>query len=682
MTQQTTKATWATQAISPKCDYLVSIQRLTGDIGGPYGIFNETAWNSHERGKATWIDFFIAGRGDEYRLDILDDGIGLNPYRRERFLNMAQTDTDRTGRNYQDLGVKRMAADFTHCRVLTVSKEEVDQFGPDECPMYVMDFKWDDLFDILAGKSDKKIEATPMKPDWKALGLPKGSTGTRIFLSGVRKDRPRHSADKLLRELPIIIDMKIASKVRINTKPLPSREYVGQPLQLSMSHPMLGNVHINLYIPKVRSSKDVLSVGAFEKVCDWRTFVRDIPEDTVSEKFNLLTDGVYGEIFVEGFNVFVGGSRTRFESPLFYSELMNSFVTFMEDEVIPKLKTLLGVIEQKEKSEREERLLKILRGYGSGLGETVVRDILMVSPSSIELLPIDPRPMTFEVSRFNDKFSIVWDITRCGGKATVSQDGRKVTYYSGKEVGSYVLTCSYKEQPDTHAKVEITIVPRKVLRVNPTRVSIHPGQEFRLRAVNAEVDSSGVENLRWKIPTDDTEGRFMVSIGEKKQPREEGYGDEVVYRAGSKLGTYRIELIDNKQRQKMAFCDITVNNPAPGAGHSRSTGGNQPEMVIEGQKYIITFEHMENHQGMVRAWSTASGLKQIGLNIDHPSILHAQDRRGDDGFIEICLSQIIIQHVAEKAKDDEETLDAKTMISRVAETYRRVVEGYEKSKPE
>lgn len=58
-----TKIIYQSEQIRPMCDHKTAITRLTGDIGGKYGLFIEAIWNSHEHGGANHIWITISGRG-------------------------------------------------------------------------------------------------------------------------------------------------------------------------------------------------------------------------------------------------------------------------------------------------------------------------------------------------------------------------------------------------------------------------------------------------------------------------------------------------------------------------------------------------------------------------------------------------------------------------------------------
>lgn len=264
-----TQKKYEVEHIRPVCDHRTSIKRLTGDIGGRYGLFVETIWNSHEHGDAKHIWITVAGRGTSYEATIVDDGKGMNSYRRQRSLNMAMTAEVQTGRNYQDLGLKRLAADFQRAKVYTVSTEEKEA-DPSAFPMWVMEYDFDRLFDILAVNAKETIDAKPRHPEWEQMELPVGSSGVKIYLTGAREGRPHFTADKLRRELPDYLPPKIADKVYVNGQPLEQRQIVGEPFRMTIDdHPKLGRVDLDLYIPKVKSMRDRLMIGPFEGICEW-----------------------------------------------------------------------------------------------------------------------------------------------------------------------------------------------------------------------------------------------------------------------------------------------------------------------------------------------------------------------------------------------------------------------------
>lgn len=673
-----TNKKYEVEHIRPMCDHKTSIKRLTGDISGRYGHFVETIWNSHEHGGAKHIWITITGRGSSYEVTIIDDGKGMDSYRRQRSLNMAMIAEVQTGRNYQDLGLKRLAADFQRAKVLTVSAEEKE--ADDDFPMWVMEYDFDTLFDILATNAEETITAKPRRPDWEQMGLPVGSTGVKIHLTGARDGRPHVTADKLRRELPNCLPPKIANKVYINGQPLEQRQIVGEPFRMTIDdHPKLGRVDLDLYIPKVKSTRDRLMVGPFEGISEWRAFIQEIPEEISGDRLNILSDGVFGEIHVEAFKGFVTASRRDFEVTLFAKPLISHFVDFMEHEVCAELEHLLGMIKQTEVSERDKRLLTELTKYISVLGGDEEKrrhrfSVLTLDATSIEVLPNQRQPVEIRVDKYNTDLTIAWNTSACGGRTEISHDGRQVKYWSGAKVGGYDLVSYYEEEPKTKAKVDISIVSQKLLRVHPQRVTVHPGRTVILTGVNWEDDSSGAEHLRWRRATDDAEGRFIMTVRSEKQEREVGYGSVVVYRAGDKLGTYRIELYDNKNRRKLAHTDVTVAKPP-----EREKGGKDDEndVIIEGTRYQVGFEYMEAYPGMSRLYS-GSGKKQIRINRCHPGCKHAEKRRGDDGLLELALGQLLLQHIDEQSRATGEQLTMEEKTRRFADLYAAIVMGYER----
>lgn len=674
-----TRKKYEVEHIRPMCDHKTSIKRLTGDISGRYGLFVETIWNSHEHGDAKHIWITVSGRGTSYEVTIVDDGKGMNSYRRQRSLNMAMTAEVQTGRNYQDLGLKRLAADFKHAKVCTISAEEKEA-DSDDFPMWVMEYDFDKLFDILAVNAEETIKAKPHQPDWEQMELSVGSTGVKIHLTGARDGRPHFTVDKLRRELANYLPPKIAEKVYINGQPLEQRQIVGEPFRMTIDdHPKLGRVDLDLYIPKVKSARDRLMVGPFEGICEWRAFCQEIPDEILGDRLNILSDGVFGEIHVEAFKGFVTASRRDFEVTLFVNPLISHFVDFMEHEVCAELEHLLGVIKQAEVSERDKRLLTELTKYVSVLGGDENKrkhrpSVLILDTASMEVLPSQRQPVEIKVDKYNSDLTIAWNVSACGGRTEISHDGRQVKYWPGAKVGGYDLVCYYEEEPETKAKVDIAIVSQKLLRVHPQRLTVHPGRTATLTAMNWEDDSSGAEHLRWRLATDDTEGRFIVTVRGNKQEREVGYGPTVVYRAGYELGTYRIELYDNKNRWKLAHTDVTVAEPP-----EREKGGKEDEddVIIEGARYQVGFEYMEAYPGMSRLYS-GSGKKQIRINRCHPGCKHAEKQRGDDGLLELALGQLLLQHIDEQSRATDEQLTMEEKTRWFADLYAAIVVGYEK----
>lgn len=663
--------------LSPVCDFESTIMRLTSVIGGPLGGPTEALWNSHERGQAKNIQLFVTGKGSNYELVIVDDGIGMTMDRLNRFVSAGVTDTNQTGRNYQDLGTKRFAADFKYCEIMTISQEDMKS-DPGGMIMKRVQLDWDELIKVLAGKSQKEIQCRNLKPDWKAMRLPNGSTGTYIRLYGSRENSSRPTADKLRSALPQIIPPAILEKTALNGEPLPKRVIAGEPFRMSVSHPKLGRVSIDLYIPNKISAQDRLMVGPYEGVCDWRSFVRELDDSETVEQLDVLSNGVFGLILVEGFKTFVGASRREFDPSLYSHPLMKTLLDFLVAEVVPPLEERLGLIKEKWLSAKDKALLDEIALY-TGLIETetdIRPSVLELDPSNLELLP-GSDPVKIEVVKFNPSRTIKWDVSRSGGKAAFKDENRVLDFSPGKEVGEYVLTASYAEEPDVRASVRILIVPRKILRISPARVTVAPGRTIRLKAINAEDCSSGAENLRWRLSNEDPEGRFLVTLsGGRVVEKTTGYGECAVYQAGSKTGTFRIELFDASNRRNVAQCDVTVEKPSKSEGGSRK---GSPVVRLRGYEYVLNFVRMEKLPEIAKSFRKGD-FRQVSINRSHPAVKHAENLRGNAGLVELALNQLILQHVADYAEDEGESLDPRSAARKVAELYAEMVSAYEKRK--
>ncbi|HSX25130.1 MAG TPA: hypothetical protein VLG69_04150 [Candidatus Andersenbacteria bacterium] len=676
------KTSLQVQHITPKCDKVTAMQRLTGSIGGRFGLFVETIWNSHEHGEADRIDITVNGRGQKYSVSILDNGRGMNQARRERSLNLAMTAEGGTSkRNYQDLGLKRAAAEFKQVCVLTICVED-QQDNRIAYPMWEMKYDFDTLFDILADRSKATIAATPLSTNYSRMGLPEGSTGTLFQFMDARPDRPHISAEILRKDLPNHLPPRIAKKVFVNGLPLERREIVGEPFEMTIdNHPTLGHVEIDLYIPKGVTSRDRLTIGPYEGVCDWRTFLRDLSPGLLNDELNILDGNVFGDFRIEALSRFVTASRLEFDVSLFGSPVPEQIVEFVAHQICPKVSDMLGLIKRTAKDEHDKMLLEQLSKYAEGVrrgpDKRAARLILTLNTSAIEVVPNQRPAIDIEVDQYNENMTLAWDVSTCGGKAQVSSNNKKVSFLPGAKTGVYTLTCFYKENEDVRATVNIAIVAVKKLRVHPQRMTVQPGRTVTLTAINWEVDSSGEENLRWKIDPNDKEGFFVVDINNRKQNRKQAHGAKAVYQAGYTCSTYQIKLIDSQQDHKEVLVDITVAERTP-RDSNEYHGGNPGEVMIEGRSYILGFEYMEASNLLSRLYTGARG-REVRINRCHPGSKHAEKVRGDEGLISLALHELLTLHIDEEARVAGEDLTATERNRRRADLYKAVVEMYERN---
>lgn len=668
------KTRYQTEEMRPVCDHKSAITHLTRDIGGLLGLFIEALWNSYEHGQAEHIWVTVRGKGVGYEIDILDDGSGMNAARRQRSVDLAVQDPKRGGRNYMGLGMKRMAADFRHAKIMTISADE-QKADPDGYPMWVIEYDWDKLFDLLAGRASGTINARPVSPDWDLIGLPKGSSGTKIVLTGAREEREHFMPERLRRLLSESLSPWVAERVFVNGEPLPKRQIVGELLREKVhDEVMLGDIRLELYAPKEWTSRDRLMVGAHEGICEWRDFCEQIPPDVLKNRLGIMANGVFGVIYVPALARFVTPSRRDFEARLFASPEIGALVDCLDSLVVGDVERILGVVKQSAVSQRDKRLVDDLTDYMRPLGggpRIAPKSNLEVTPFELELLPSSRMPEEIRVSKYNDDLTLVWETKKAGGRVEVLEGGETVKYWSGEHTGVYEMFCYYKEEPGTRATVKIRIVARKTLRVQPERATVHPGRIRTLRAINWEDDSSGVKNLTWKLADDDREGTFVIPGRDRKHFRRTATGDEVEYRAGSVEDTFRVTLFDSKKQAKQAYCDVTVTkeperNPTP----QDPKGG----ITIGGVVYEFVVRPAEKSSALATVVPTSSSRKQIHINTAHPGFIDTTKRRGYDGALVLMLEQVLLQHAKEEARARGLSITPEEMIQRVAALHARIAE--------
>ena len=659
--------------IKPQCDRRATIDRLTSNIGGRFGWLVELIWNSVEWGRASRVDVRFGASKRDVEVLVLDNGVGMNSERRERLVSLAVTaDASHRGRNYQDIGAKRAAHDFINCEVWTVCAEE-QSGGQPIC--WRMAFLWDTLLKILAGDSQESILAEPIDRSdraWKELNLPAKWTGTIIKLRGLREGRQRFTALGMQKRLSTDLPIWVAERVFINDEPLPPRDIIGTPLRFDSQHPTLGRLHVDLYVPKSPSSLDELRIGPFERVTSWATFLREVPEEMGLERFAIFDCGVYGDMHIEGLNPFVASSRREFDPALFSEDnhVLVESLNWLAHDVVPEVERLVGVVKEQATSDDDRDLTNRLKDLLQGLNPEEVPGhlpVLELDISQAELLP--GAKLTVRVVKYEPDQRLVWNYAHSGGTARFSDENRQVEYTAGQGTGTFVLTCYYHGYPEGQVAVSLNIVPKKVLRIEPAQLTIGPRRQVTLRAVNHEDDSSGVENLRWRLDGQDLEGRFLITIDGKLQEREVGFGAEAVYRAGSKEDTFTVELYDQKQRTKVARAMITVAKP-------KSRERNKPDETIDfigGIPYEFMVVHLAGSPVLTRLTSLGK-RHQIRINLEHPVCKRTEKVMGREALLVLVANRIILHHISLLAEKNGEDLSPSTLVEQHAKLLATVAD--------
>lgn len=670
----------------PRADKKTAYRRLTQNIGGQYGLHSQAAMNSNDHG-ATQIWLTVGGRGADYSLTFLDDGIGMNKERRARFMDLGFTNEASKGYGYQGLGTKRMDADFAHCKVETMAVEEPGK-------LWTWEFDFDTLIALLADESASPISyyceeaRTPTEVAALAarIGLPAGkATGTRITLTQSREEHvsPRFTAETLRKSWAERLDPWVAKKIMVNGLPLRERLIHGSTIEWDDSQARgsskLGLVRVRLYVPKNRSDRDEFNIGAVGPICSWQQFIKEhVPDELWSDDLHVLGE-VFGCIYCDGLKRFIAASRDNFEVRLSTSEVLQEFLQYLLVHVVPEVRKVVGEVKEQVVGAQEEQLLEDLHHYLDHLsdGRDVVppppvppRLVLQVDPTSMELCPGETARIV--ASRYDPNLTLKWDTTNSGGDVAIRENGWEVRYKAGKVAAHCGLVAYYKEAPATRVHVDITIVPKKVLRIEPHRFKIAFGREARLHVLNADVASSGARHIRWRLATDDAEGRFVYTVGKQEKVATVGYGLELKYRAGNTPGTFRIEAFDNKNRRNVACSDVTVGEPPEPTGGGKRR--RKDVIVVGGCPYKVSFT--DNQLGfLLRRLSPRHTGDPVELYINRlaDAYVHVQKHRGRDGVFELCMNQILFQHVLHLATEDER-LQPDILLARVAELYNKMVD--------
>lgn len=619
-----------TGAIRPKVNLASLIPSATRNISGRWGLFVEAVTNSEDY-KAANIWISVLGKGQDQEIIFLDDGEGMGPDRRQAFMSVAfstsKDDEEKRGRH--GLGTKRMSAEFKFCEVIDISQKENDG------KMRILSFGWDEWLEKLIAEED--IPVGELKRDHALLGLSPGKTGVRIRLWGPRGDRS-YTAEQVMNHLGNQLAPWVAKKVRVSSdtrdwKPLKTRELLGDEIEHRDNHPVLGNVYVRIYTPKIRTETDSLRIGALGPVCDFSEFRNQLPEYLYQQLPRVFSNPlVCGIIDVSKFNKYSDNSRTNFDASLFESELMMAFINYLSLELEDEVEERLGEVESEVDDQFQRALLEEVADLCSALGGErftgpVPPKNIILTVKSLELLSGEKASISVRRHPETTK-KFVWNSKNSGGSVNTNE-GDEVVYTAGDNVGEYVLGCADAQNSEIFSEVKICIVPRKLLRLSPAQATLEIGETLSIKAINYDDDSSGAENLVWA--TDESEGKCRPTRGA-----------HINYQAGNRLGTYEVSCTDRQNRRKRATCIVTVVKEKPERDKRTQ---DDTSVVIDGVRYRLFSMNNPNSPLLSQAYGTKkTKYVDIHINFKHPVLIQARSE-GKFSSRQVAIRQVLMHHI-------------------------------------
>ena len=653
MVKPRSRSKTTSDSFSPQIDMMSVLGSVVGVIGGPLGAFIEAIFNS-EDANATEIKVAINnfGKADAYEVIFLDNGTGMGPAGRDAFMNLGMSlrRSQSMKRGRHGLGAKRTMFDFTWCEVYDISREDPSD------QMCTWTFKVEDYLRRLSGDEKVELPLRMILRDPTLIGLSEGSTGVRIRLWGARGRM--YAPDTVRKYVPRHLNPWLIDKVSINGERLGQREIIGEAICDEVENdPQLGRILFRLYIPQDRTDTDTLQVGAFEPLATWQEFYEILQSHhpalakhcpDIFAKYPQIC----GTILVTGFASGRSGFSKSFEPDFFSREVkkITAFLQWLDFTLVPRIHDVMGIIEEKDTSAQSQRLIEDVSQLLSLLGVHKKDPVppqpkrLELTVKTAELLPGEEIKIRVRRSA-TDIRTITWNCPKGGGRIRKdTPDGREITYTAPSIPGTvHKLIACGDDQESTTAEVVIDVVPQRVLRIHPPSLTVEPGEEIRLKAINWMDFTPDEKKLVWLKDPDDKDGKFISSHR----------GEVVRYQVGSREGQYKIELFLDKNRTVTAASWVTVMRGAPPT--TRPGKGDVAEGVqIEGIAYRLV--PMPSPTTMELSWlgPTKGDLAEIYINTDHP--LLREVKGGHFARIQLLLGRTLLHHLEHRVLQTGETL--------------------------
>ena len=469
---------------------------------------------------------------DRNTLVIVDDGVGMGKQNREDFFSLAKPTVKEDKRQSRkwDTGAKHILISFCKdCTVRTVPKEESDS-------AFVFGVTTDEhVINVGSGGTIECEVRDVNKANWP-YDFPQG-TGTEIrytFSNPRSKSILRGKA--LAEELAAILPKKFAEIVKVDGKPLPPKDMIGDDFDVVLEHPQLGPVHIQIYRPAKKRSSERLELAGTEIGEAPLTELNSVLGASLRLDDVFLRPDLAGVICCALFKEYVNEDRHTISSEITDNPRLVHFVNLLNSqarEIERKLK--LPVAGGKQAGEDQAIIDGVARRFniafakgqtppqvidtGNGTGDP---DPTQRGPKGKPAIRLDlPRREYEPGEEISVKVRIRKDIdhnvdevvwrTESSLAKDVTRTDKGITMVADK-VGRGIVSADLPSTP-YHKSAAYEVIEKRNLKFSNTIISCLMGERLPIMAVNA--DKVG-EKLYWDWDGDcevDPQGNRAIFIG-------------------------------------------------------------------------------------------------------------------------------------------------------------------------
>lgn len=487
-------------------------------------------------------------------------------------------------------------------------------------------------------------------PSW--WHLPKGATGSAIELIDADWKR-MPSPQEIIDTFATYFRPSIARKIRVNDKPLKDLKIVGEPVECTFPIAGLGDMEVEVYIPREHQRWHVVQLGAHNPTCPVRDFVDCLDAETAKLIPDMLLHSMAGVILFPGINPHVAPDRKSFKDSMFtgpHLVVANAIAEHLEP-------LLVEAYYRKEREDQRRRetvtskivcealseafdfdprdLKKLEGGEGSDLPEgtqTPTEGLTAtLSPTvvrrRVEIMVADNA--TFRVPQMEgvNEEGIQWDATRSGGFLNVSQ-GPETVYTAGEVVGKFLLLARDMACNRTIMEVTIAIVAAKEFRITPSKRDVEQGSFLKLRVRNYDTTSG---RIGWK----------MKRQRGVRLPEPEGLQTELQITDDAPLVTFQVTAYDleNPSLEATGEYEIVVGDKGNYLKLRDCTGKDHHfefKRAATLQPQMVTLSMPSSAKARIAMVQTADKSPTVGkvtVNFEHPNFQHlvAADPHATEG---------------------------------------------------